>query len=64
MTKEMTSLRGLPERSADAALLRAMIGLAAERPMEGEVATLTGAGHGERNPAQRLVRRNGYGERG
>ena len=59
MTDEMMSLRGLLEKSADADLLREMIGFAAERLMELEVATLTGAGHGERNPAHRLVHRNG-----
>ena len=63
MTNEMMSLRGLLEKSADADLLREMIGFAAERLMELEVATLTGAGHGERNPDQRLVHRNGYRER-
>ncbi|OAN56776.1 transposase [Paramagnetospirillum marisnigri] len=63
MTNEMMGLRGLLEKSADADLLREMIGFAAERLMELEVATLTGAGHGERNPDQRLVHRNGYRER-
>ena len=63
MTNEMMSLRGLLEKSADADLLREMIGFTAERLMELEVATLTGAGHGERNPDQRLVHRNGYRER-
>jgi len=63
MTNAMMSLRGLLEKSADADLLREMIGFAAERLMELEVATLTGAGHGERNPEQRLVHRNGYRER-
>ena len=63
MTNEMMTLRGLLEKSADADLLREMIGFAAERLMELEVATLTGAGHGERNPDQRLVHRNGYRER-
>ena len=63
MTNEMMTLRGLLEKSADADLLREMIGFAAERLMELEVATLTGAGHGERNPEQRLVHRNGYRER-
>jgi len=63
MTNEMMSLRGLLEKSADADLLREMIGFAAERLMELEVAALTGAGHGERNPDHRLTHRNGYRER-
>lgn len=63
MTNEMMSLRGLLEKSADADLLREMIGFAAQRLIELEVATLTGAGRGERNPDHRLVHRNGYRER-
>ncbi|CUW39349.1 protein of unknown function [Magnetospirillum sp. XM-1] len=63
MTNEMMSLRGLLEKSADADLLREMIGFAAERLMELEVATLTGAGFGERSPANRQAQRNGYRER-
>ena len=62
MTDEMMSLRGLLEKSADADLLREMIGFAAQRLMELEVEGLTGAAWGEKN-ADRLVQRNGYRDR-
>jgi putative transposase len=62
MTEDMMALRGLMEKSADADLLREMIGFAAQRLMELEVGGLTGAGHGEKS-AERLVQRNGYRER-
>jgi len=62
MTDEMMSLQNLLGKSADADLLREMIGFAAQRLMELEVESLTGAGHGERNP-DRATHRNGYRER-
>ncbi len=62
MTEDMIALGGLMEKSADADLLREMIGFAAQRRMELEAGQLTGAGHGEKS-AERLVQRNGYRER-
>jgi putative transposase len=62
MTNESMDLRALIEKTPDAELLREMIGFAAERLMELEVAGLTGAGYGEKNP-ERLVQRNGYRDR-
>jgi len=62
MTDDSIALRELLEKSADADLLREMIGFAAERLMELEVQGLTGAGYGERSP-ERLAQRNGYRDR-
>jgi transposase-like protein len=62
MTNDMMSFRALVEKTPDADLLREMIGFAAERLMELEVAGLTGAGYGEKS-AERLVQRNGYRDR-
>ncbi len=62
MTEDMMHLRGLMEKSADADLLREMIGFAAQRLMELEVTAKTGAGFGEKS-AERLAQRNDYRER-
>lgn len=62
MTKPMMDLRALVEKSADADVLREMIGFAAKRLMELEVGAKTGADYGETS-ADRLAQRNGYRDR-
>jgi transposase-like protein len=62
MTDDMMNLRTLVEKTPDANLLREMIGFAAQRLMELEVESQTGAAYGEKNP-ERLAQRNGYRDR-
>jgi len=62
MTEDTMNLRGLLEKTADSDFLREMIGFSAQRLMELEVESLTGAPHGTRTP-DRLTHRNGYRER-
>ena len=62
MTKPMMDLKELVEKSADADLLRDMIGFAAERLMELEVGAKTGADYHQKTP-ERKAQRNGYRER-
>ena len=59
MTEERMALLELIEKSADADLVREMLGFAAERLMEAEVQVRTGVAHGARDAA-RQVQRNGY----
>src|SRR6186713_2059082 len=62
MTDAMMSLKTLVEKTPDVDLLREMIGFAAQRLMELEVESQTGAAYGEKNP-ERLAQRNGYRDR-
>jgi putative transposase len=62
MTDLMMDLKALLEKAPDADFVRETIGFAAKRLMEFEVAAITGAAWGEKDPA-RLVQRNGYRDR-
>ena len=50
MTDERMALQALLEKTADAYYLRQMIGLAAQRLMELDIESRTGAVHGEVRP--------------
>jgi transposase-like protein len=62
MTATNMDLKELLEKTADTDFLREMIGFTAQRLMELEVETLTGAPH-SRRIADRLTHRNGYRSR-
>src|ERR1700723_1668510 len=62
MTDDRLALQTLLEKTPDADFLRRMIGFAAQRLMELDIESRTGAAHGERSP-DRLAQRNGYRDR-
>ena len=62
MTNEMMALQGVLEKTSDADLVREMLGFAAERLMELDVGSKTGAAWGEKS-GERLAQRNGYRDR-
>ena len=62
MTATNMDLRELLEKTDDTNFLREMIGFTAQRLMELEIETKTGAAAGARSP-DRLNHRNGYRDR-
>src|ERR671923_143758 len=62
MTIDRIILKELIEKGSDADLLREMIAFIADRMMDLDVESCTGAAHGERSP-ERINQRNGYRQR-
>ncbi|NNM88158.1 MAG: IS256 family transposase [Phycisphaerae bacterium] len=62
MTDPTMALRALLEKSSDAELLREMVGFTAQRLMELEAESLTGAPYGKRSD-ERVNQRNGFRDR-
>lgn len=62
MTEDRMAPQALLEKTPDADYLRQMIGFAAQRLMELDIESRTGAAHGERS-SDRLAQRNGYRDR-
>ncbi len=62
MTDPTMALRALLEKSSDTDLLREMVGFTAQRLMELEAESLTGAPYGQRSE-ERVNQRNGYRDR-
>ena len=62
MTDDMMNLHALVEESADADLLRKMIGFAAEKLMAKAVGAATGTAWREKSPL-RTAKRNSYRDR-
>ena len=58
MTDERMALQSLLEKTPDADFLRRMIGFAAQRLMELDVESRTGAARGERSPDRLAQRRH------
>src|SRR5450759_1705040 len=62
MTDDRLALKELLEKTPDANYLREMIGFAAQRLMELDIESRTGAAHGKRS-SERQAQRNGYRDR-
>jgi transposase-like protein len=62
MTDDLIDLQALLAKPPDADIVRERLGFPAQRLMEPDVETSTGAAHGERTP-DRLTQRNAYRDR-